>query len=117
MAVLWTQLADGGAFGDFSLLTDTVAQLEGLPFEQAFDRAVDLAVARGEATPTDAVLLREFGYGCGRTDMSGQQALLRAYREQLRMVGEEADRTARSKGQVYRMMGVAGGVALALLMV
>lgn len=116
MAVLWKELANGGAYGDFRLLHDTADRLDTEPFAEAFYAAVQGAVTRGEVTPENARLLYELGQDSGRTDMAGQQGLLSAYRDQIHQAEEEARREADNKGRIYRMMGLAGGVSLALLL-
>jgi len=98
------------------LLHDTADRLDTEPFAEAFYAAVQGAVTRGEVTPENARLLYELGQDSGRTDMAGQQGLLSAYRDQIHQAEEEARREADNKGRIYRMMGLAGGVSLALLL-
>lgn len=98
------------------LLTYTVTALRAKPFAEAFAAALEQVAPTACLQPQDRQLLLEFGYGCGRTDVAGQQAHIRGYREQLALLRREAEQRAVSRGQVYRMLGVAGGVGLALLM-
>ena len=115
MADLWRGLA-AGELGDFSLVADTVRGLQTAPFPTAFRQAVERAAAEGLVTDTDKQLLLEFGEGCGRLGLAGQAAHIGAYRKQVEAAAEAAKQQATAKGQVYQMLGVAGGVGLSLLL-
>lgn len=115
MAELWHRLA-AGELGGFSLVADTAAALADQPFSAAFRRAVEMARQEGLLTAENARLLLEFGDGCGRLGLAGQAAHLQAYHRQVVAAAEEARRQADAKGQVYQMLGVAGGVGLSLLL-
>lgn len=115
MADLWRGLA-AGELGGFSLVADTALALEKASFPMAFRRAVEDAAAQGLLTPGDTQLLLEFGAGCGRLGLAGQAAHIRAYRQQVETAAETAKQQATAKGQVYQMLGVAGGVGLSLLL-
>jgi len=116
MAVLWRQLADTEAYGDCRLLQDTVVGLASAPFDAAFSAAVERARADDLLTPAGHSLLSEFGAGCGRYDLTRQTEHIRHYRRQLEDLGAELSRYAAAKGRLYRVAGLAGGVALALLL-
>lgn len=116
MPDLWRRLAKSEAFASFSLVQDTAVALSHVSFVAAFSNAVEGAVKEGLVLPVTAQLLREFGEGCGHTDLAGQQAHIAYYRTLLTAQEEESRRLWQEKGRVYRVLGVAGGVALALLL-
>lgn len=115
MSDLWYGLATG-ELGKFSLVADTARELNTASFVTAFHRAVDIAAAQGVLTAADKQLLLEFGDGCGRYGLAGQSAHIRAYHQQVESAAEVARQQATAKGQVYQMLGVAGGVGLSLLL-
>lgn len=113
---LWRRLAQGEAFASFSLVQDTVGELDRAPFAAAFAAAVERAAEEGLVLPATRRLLLEFGEGCGRTDLEGQQAHIAYYRTLLTAGEEDARRIYGEKGRVYRVLGVTGGAALTLLL-
>lgn len=116
LAVLWRRLADTEAYGDCRLLRDTAAELASVPFDTAFAAAVERARTEGLLTSAGLSLLLEFGAGCGRYDLTRQTEHIRYYRRQLEDLAAELSRYAAAKGRLYRVAGLAGGVALALLL-
>jgi stage III sporulation protein AB len=115
MAQLWNRLA-AGELGRFSLVAETAAALESAAFPIAFQRAVERASRQGLLTADNSQLLLEFGEGCGRLGLTGQVAHICAYRQQITLAADTAREQATAKGQVYQMLGVAGGVGLSLLL-
>ena len=101
---------------DFPLLRDVAQELNKADFAPAFSVAVERAYTAGLLTSTGRQLLLEFGEGCGRYDVTREEEHIAHYRallkEQECLLQQEAD----SKGRVYRVMGMAGGGALALLL-
>lgn len=116
MDALWQRLAQNEAFAAFSLVRDTVDGLPDTAFSAAFGAALEKAETAGDLLPADRRLLAEFGDGCGRTDLSGQQAHIAYYRDRLSQREEEARRVYEEKGRVYRVLGLTGGIALVLLL-
>lgn len=116
MAQLWHRLYESEAFGSFSLVQDTVAGMEHEPFAAAFAAATERAVRLAALLPEDRCLLEEFGVGCGHSGLTEQLTHIRAARERFSRAREQAEARAAARGQVYQMMGVAGGVGLALLL-
>lgn len=116
LAALWTGLAKGDAFSGFTLVQDTVLCLEEVGFYPAFAQAVKRAAAAGWLTEGDKELLLAFGEGCGRLGLSQQVAQTQACCRQMEQARDAAREQASAKGQVYQMLGVAGGVSLALLL-
>lgn len=113
---LWRQLACGEPFADFSLVADTAKELTTQPFFTAFSAAVERASAEGLLLPAARQILLEFAAGCGHTDLAGQQAHMDYYRTLLQQLREQAEDLWREKGRVYRVLGPAAGMALALLL-
>lgn len=116
MGELWRRLAQNEAFAAFPLVRDTAAALTSAPFSDAFAAALEKAETEGVLLPADRLVLTEFGEGCGRTDLSGQQVHIAYYRDRLSQREEEARRTYEEKGRVYRVLGLTGGLALTLLL-
>lgn len=116
MQQLWRRLAAMPAFGDFSLLQETVRRLNNEDFGVAFSGAVEQAFAAGRLTLAGRQLLLEFGEGCGRYDAARQQEQIAHYRDRLAELEDRLRQEAESKGRVYRVMGLAGGGALVLLL-
>ena len=116
MKVLWQRLAETPVLGDFSLLRDMAKELEQTDFATAFSTSVERAYTAGLLTLIGRNLLLEFGEGCGKYDVTRQEEHIAHYcallQEQERLLLREAS----SKGRVYRVMGMAGGTALALML-
>lgn len=116
MASLWQTLAAVEAFATFSLVQDTAAGLKQAAFSEAFAGAVNRAVAAGLLTPVPQQILLEFGGTCGRLGLEQQVAHIRACRQQVERACADARQEAAARGQVYRMLGLSGGIGLALLL-
>lgn len=116
MTDLWRHLAQSEPFATFSLVQDTAAGLAQAPFAESFAAAMDKAEREGRVQPPARRLLQAFADGCGRTDLTGQQAHIEYYRGLLAAQEEEARREYAEKGRVYRVLGLTGGVALMLLL-
>ena len=113
---LWRGLADSGSFSGFSLVTDVAQTLDSRSFASAFSTAVEKAADVGLLLPSTRQVLLEFAEGCGSTDLAGQQAHIEYYRTLVQQLWEQADDLWREQGRVYRVLGPAAGVALALLL-
>lgn len=116
MTDLWRRLAPSAAYADCALLRDTAAALEDAPFSAAFTAATEQARTAGLLTPAGYSLLTEFGAGCGRYDLSRQTDHIRHYREEAACLAADLRRLAIERGRLYRTAGMAGGAALALLL-
>ena len=116
MKELWCRLASMPVFSDFSLLQDTAQGLKSADFSCAFMGAVERAFAQGRLTPAGHQLLLEFAEGCGRYDTNRQEEHIAHYRDRLGELEGDLRQEADSKGRVYRVMGMAGGGALVLLL-
>lgn len=112
---MWRGFAADEMFGDFSLVRDTVERLDEQPFSRALQAALHRAVQTDGLTVADHALLQEFAAGCGVTGMDEQRRHLEAYARLCRQQSDEAAQQASVRAPVYRMMGVAGGVAVAML--
>ena len=115
LSALCRELAGSPAARSWTLLTDTQS---GLDKGEVFAAALTAAAERQQTvlTPEDRQLLAEFAAGCGRSGLRQQQAHFAAYRERLERCCREAREQVQRRGPVYQMMGVAGGVCLALLL-
>lgn len=116
MPELWERLTAMPAFSDCLLLTATAERLTDGDFATAFSGAVEWCYSAGRLTPAGRQLLLEFGAGCGRYDYVRQQAHIRHYCDRLWDLQRELESDAAVKGRLYRVLGAAGGGALALLL-
>lgn len=116
MSELWQRLAEIPAFSRFTLLRDTAVGLKTADFFTAFSGAVEGAFIAGQLTESGRQLLLEFGEGCGRYDAARQEEHIAHYRDRLAELEEELRQDSDRKGRVYRVMGLAGGAALVLLL-
>ena len=117
MAVLWRQLAASGAYKDCRLLQDTVDALrEDTAFIDAFSAAVETACTAGLLTEAGRCLLLECGAGLGRYDLTRQTDHLRYYGDRGEEMAAALASDASARGRLYRVTGLAGGMALALLL-
>ena len=115
LSALCRELAQSPTARSWTLLTDTQSALDkGDSFAAALTGAAERQAA--VLTPEERQLLAEFAAGCGRSGLRQQQVHCAAYRERLERCCREAREQAQRRAQVYQMMGVAGGVCLALLL-
>ena len=85
---------------------------QGKSFEQAWAAAAENRVL----PPNEQELLRGFGGGFGATDLQGQLAHCTLYGELTRRELRAAEETYQKKGRLWRMLGVCGGAAGALIL-
>lgn len=116
MTEIWQYLAASAEFTGYDLLQHTAAFLPREDFVTAFSLAVEQDYGCGLLTPTGRQLLLEFGAGCGPYDQQRQEEHIRHYRERLAALGEDLHRQTAEKSRLYRVVGLAGGGALALLL-
>lgn len=117
LAVLWQALAADKSLSDYSLVQDTANEIcKGVSFYTAFARAVAVLVDSGRLTPASAALLTELGGALGHSGLEQQAQLIRHCAERLKKERQTAETLATARGRVYPMMGLAGGVSLALLL-
>lgn len=117
LAAVWRSLAEDAAVSACPLVGDTVAQLcKGENIYTAFSHAVEKSVAFGRLTPTEAALLTELGGSLGHSGLEQQAQLIRRCAERLKGHRQEAQGLAAARGRLCPMLGFAGGVCLALLL-
>lgn len=117
LAALWQAIAADEVLSDYPLVQDAADELcKGKPFYTAFSRAVDKASAQGQLTATETALLTELGGALGRSGLEQQAQLIRQCAERLEKERQTAEELATVRGRIYPMMGLAGGVSLALLL-
>lgn len=117
MGQLWRQLAEMEGIGNCPLVADTVGGLAEMPFSAAFTAAVERMGAVGLLQPSERQLLLTFGAECGQYDLPRQAAQIRSCIQGLEELCNAAREQLKSRGQVYRLMGMSGGAALALLLI
>ncbi len=117
LAALWQSFATDVVLSGYPLVQDTAWNLcKGVDFYTSFSRAVDIAARAGRLTPTEAALLTELGSSLGRSGLEQQAQLIRHCVERLEKERQTAEELAIVRGRIYPMMGLAGGVSLALLL-
>jgi stage III sporulation protein AB len=117
LAALWQSFATDAVLSDYPLVQDTASELcKGIDFYASFSRAVEKAAVVGQLTPTQAALLTELGGSLGHSGLEQQAHLIRHCAERLKRERQTADELATVRGRIYPMMGLAGGVSLALLL-
>ncbi len=99
-----------------SFLKNCADQLQkGLPFPDAWKQAVQEISSDYGLKPDDLHLVLEFGNGLGASDIDGQTAHCRMHRELLQTHLENAREEKQKKGRLYIMLGLFGGIGVALL--
>lgn len=117
LAQLWLLLAENTVTARYPLVADIAAGLRrGRPFSEAFDVSVEGAVRQGVIQAPEEALLRELGAVLGRSDRAHQRQCIAHFHEQLTDVRRSAEQFAGTRAKIYQMMGVAGGVCLALIL-
>ncbi len=86
---------------------------EGKPFSEAWKAAVK----QEHRLPKElSHLLLSLGDSLGTSDLDGQMLTLARYGQQLEQIGQAAEEQYRTKGRLYRSMGLLGGMSAALLL-
>ena len=85
-------------------------------FPRVWIRTVQREGGKCGFTAEDQALLQEFGKGLGTSDTEGQTAHCSLYGELFSRQAEDARREVANKGKLYIMLGLAGGLGLALLL-
>lgn len=110
------QAATREEFRSLTLLMLAARGLQTAPFPLAWRQAVAESVKESGFTPEDADLLRQFGDGLGKTDLSGQQTHGELYAELFKEQQRQAARCARERGRAEWALWTAGAAMLALLL-
>ncbi len=117
LAVLWQSFAADAVLFTYPLVQDTANELcKGVDFYTSFSCAIEKAATSGRLSPTQAALLTELGGSLGHSGLEQQAQLIRHCAERLKHERQAADELATVRGRIYPMMGLAGGVSLALLL-
>lgn len=83
---------------------------------RAWSEAVRTRAGAEGFAPGDVRLLEEFGSGFGTSDTQGQIAHFSLYESLAAAALEEAKKERDGKSRLYRMLGVFGGAAAAILL-
>lgn len=117
LAALWQSFASDVVLSEYPLVQDTANELcKGVDFYTSFSRAVDTAAISGRLSPAQTALLTELGGSLGHSGLEQQAQLIRHCVERLEKERQTAQELAAVRGRIYPMMGLAGGVSLALLL-
>ncbi|MBQ8515733.1 MAG: stage III sporulation protein AB [Ruminococcus sp.] len=86
---------------------------ESEPFSDAWRRAI----LEEHGLPEElSQLLLSLGDSLGTSDLEGQMKTLEGYQLQARHISRNAEEQYRTKGKLYRSMGILGGMSAALLL-
>ncbi|MDD2361921.1 MAG: stage III sporulation protein AB [Oscillospiraceae bacterium] len=109
--------AANGEFARLSFITQAAIRLKngGSPYE-AWIGAAGECSDECSFTAADREIIIDFGKGLGNTDIEGQLSHCEAFRRLLRDRLQTARCESRTKGKLYITLGIAGGLAAALLM-
>lgn len=66
---------------------------------------------------SDWAVISEFGEMIGKSDIHNQESVLELARESLGVLEQEARETVKTKGKLYRSMGVLSGAAIVILLI
>ncbi len=114
---LWQSLAVDAVFSAYPLVQNTASEIgKGEDFYTSFSRAVERDKVAGWLTPVEAALLTELSGSPGRSSLAQQVELIRHCAERVGKERQIAQQNARERGRIYPMLGLAGGVCLALLL-
>ena len=69
-----------------------------------------------QLTPESAAILQTIGQTLGSTALDGQLSALRLCDERLRFLQAEAEQAAKSRGSLYRSLGLFGGLFCVILL-
>lgn len=117
LKTLWCDFADNAVFCTYPLVKDTAqGLLRGETFHASFDAAVTSAASRGLVLPSEETVLRELGTELGCSDRASQSECICRCRDRLAQATREARQIAHTRGRIYTVMGIAGGLSVALLM-
>lgn len=117
LAALWQSFSTDAVLSGYPLVQDTADELrKGVDFYTAFSRAIENAENAGLLTLSESALLTELGGALGRSGLEQQAQLIRHCAERLKCERQAAQEHASVRRRICPMMGLAGGVSLALLL-
>ena len=117
LSALWQTLAAVETLSDSPLVLKTADGIcKGDSFYTSFSRAVAELCDDGRLTPTSCTLLAELGATLGHSGLEQQAQLIRHCAERLKKERQRVETIANARARVCPMMGLAGGVCLALLL-
>lgn len=100
--------------GELSFLSPVGKEHAGSA-QEAWQKAVDTGARREGFTTSDAELLSGFGKGFGASDTEGQIAHISLYENLTETALQMAREDLSKKEKLYRMLGLFGGTAAAIL--
>ena len=113
---LLESLAARDEFSDFSFLQFVRKQFSGgVSLQDAWSAGVKTLQKERLLFPDEIALIQAFGAGFGSTGPEEQSANCAYFISQLTVMRERAAEAGRSKSRLYSILGVLGGVFLALL--
>ena len=105
-----------GKAASLSFLTKCADQMHrGIPFPEAWKQAVQGISSDYGLKLDDLNLVMEFGNGLGTSDVDGQTAHCQMHRELMQTHLDSAREEKQKKGRLYIMLGLFGGIGVALL--
>lgn len=83
---------------------------------QAWERAVRSCVRKTALNKEDEEILSEFGKALGKTDLEGQLKNIRLTLGQLKMQEEKAEESRKKNENMYRSLGILGGITVVIVL-
>ena len=118
LTALWQSLSEDSVLSAYPLVQDAANEMcKGNDFYTSFACAVSAAGATGHLTAVEMALLTDLGGSLGRSGLGEQAELIRCCAERLGRERAMAQTLVCERGRVYPMLGFAGGLCLALLLV
>ena len=112
VGTLLRTLAGRECFAELSFLQDAAEHTEAFP--NGWRKAV---AADRHLREEERAVLQTVGDTLGQMDAEGQLAALGLCAERLREMRETAARQMQGRGQMYRSMGILGGIFLVILLI
>ncbi len=114
LSALITGLACSESCMSLGFLGEAASLMEtGEPFPLAWKRSVSISSG---LTPEIKDMLLSLGESLGTSDLAGQLMTLERAEHELEVIYEKALEQYRTKGKLYRCLGVLGGMSAALLL-
>ena len=116
IGVLLRQAAACEEFRSLPWLWAVSEPSDGASFATSWTREVNASAKSCGFTDADATLLREFGEGLGKTDLTGQQAHGELYATLFEEQQRQAEAAVRDRGRMECVLWTSGALLTALLL-
>lgn len=101
----------------FTQVAAELRKLDGIPFAEIWDKAIQTNMNENFLTDTDKELLKKLGDTLGFMDKSMQLKSIDLYLEQLELELSDAIRTEKEKTRLYNLLGVLCGIFITVVLI